>query len=195
MSETELIALLVGPDGAYLCNARELHSRLQVGRDFSTWINDRIVEYSFVEGNDFVVCSPNLGSKRRGGHNRIDYRLTLDMAKELALVENNEIGRAVRRYFIQAEKELRERELAELRAMAIHVLPVPGMKGRLRDKVKLKDFFILQKQGADVARRLAAAESELERYALHCQLKQINEVLGYRTPSLAEIAAGGFTQD
>ena len=199
MSESELIALLAGPDGAYQCDARELHARLQVGRDFSSWIKGRVDEYGFIEGVDFLVIdSPNPANQKkgRGGDRRsIDYHLTLDMAKELALVENNEIGRAVRRYFIQAEKELRERQMAELRAMAIHVLPVPGVKGRLRDKVKLKDFFILQKQGADVARRLAAAESELERYALHCQLKQINEVLGYRTPSLAEIAAGGFTQE
>lgn len=154
MSETELIALLAGPDGAYLCDARELHSRLQVGRDFSNWIKDRIEQYGFSEGEDY---SPNLANNPgKRGKPRTDYHLSLDMAKELAMIENNDIGRQVRRYFIQAEKELREREMAELRAMAIHVLPVPGVKGRLRDKVKLKDFFILQKQGADVARRLAA---------------------------------------
>lgn len=202
MTEGQLIALLTGPDGLYQCDARELHSRLQVGRDFSNWIKDRIEQYGFIEGEDY---SPNLaktpkGSK--GGRPTIDYLLTLDMAKELAMIENNAIGRQVRRYFIRAEKELRERERldrererAELQDMARHVLPVPGVKGKLRDQIKPGMFGKLLEQSREVARLLAQADSELERYNLHCQLRQINDVLGYRTPSLAEIAAGGFTQE
>jgi phage anti-repressor protein len=88
-------------------NARELHAFLRVGKDFSSWIKDRIEAYGFEEGKDFV-CSPKLGSKRRGGHNRFDYHLTLDMAKELSMVERNERGKEARRYFIACEKRLRE---------------------------------------------------------------------------------------
>ncbi|WP_303784070.1 antA/AntB antirepressor family protein, partial [Azovibrio restrictus] len=54
------------------------------------------------------VCSPNLASKQRGGHNRTDYHLTLDMAKELSMVENNEKGRQARRYFIECERRALE---------------------------------------------------------------------------------------
>ncbi len=97
---------IVADEPAQLCNARELHATLQVGRDFATWLKDRIEQYGFVEGEDFILCSPNPGSKKgRGGHNRTDYHLTLDMAKELAMVENNEIGRQIRRYLIQLEKK------------------------------------------------------------------------------------------
>ena len=90
-------------------NARDLHVFLEVGKVFGTWINDRIQQYGFVENQDFV-CFPILGSKNldgRGGHNRKDYHLTLDMAKELAMVERNDKGRQARRYFIECERRLR----------------------------------------------------------------------------------------
>lgn len=83
-----------------LVDARLLHKKLEVGRDFSTWVKDRIEQYGFEEGIDF---SPNLG-KSTGGRKAKEYHLTLDMAKELAMIENNDTGRTIRRYFIQAEK-------------------------------------------------------------------------------------------
>ena len=90
-----------------LVDARQLHAFLGVGRDFSTWIADRIQEYDFVEGEDF---SPVLG-KSRGGRPSIEYFLTLDMAKELAMVERTAKGREARRYFIDCERQLRQLQL------------------------------------------------------------------------------------
>ena len=97
-----------------LCNARDLHKALQVGRKFATWIKGRIEEYGFAEGVDFIRL-PNLASdlsnssngnnSKRGGQNKIEYHLILDMAKELAMVEKTEVGRQVRKYFIQCERE------------------------------------------------------------------------------------------
>ncbi len=73
-----------------LVNARDLHAFLDVGRDFSNWIKSRINDYGFAEHTDFT-CSPKLASGKNqgfskffGGHNRIDYYISLDMAKELA---------------------------------------------------------------------------------------------------------------
>lgn len=98
---------IVSDESVQLCNARELHTTLQVGRDFATWINERVDTYGFVEGEDFVIDSPKSGNQKgRGGDRRSkDYHLTLDMAKELAMVENNEIGRQIRRYLIRLEKK------------------------------------------------------------------------------------------
>lgn len=102
---------------AILINARELHSFLQVGKDFSTWIKDRIANYGFQEGLDFSpisgkTCSPNWGSKIWGGQNKIEYHITLDMAKELCMLERSELGQQARRYFIRMEKEaLQSRQL------------------------------------------------------------------------------------
>ncbi|QOF67324.1 antA/AntB antirepressor family protein [Actinobacillus sp. GY-402] len=110
-----------------LINARDLHQMLQVGRDFSNWIKSRIESYSFVENEDFT-CSPNLASEKNkglasfwGGQNKIDYHITLDMAKELCMLERSELGQQARRYFIRMEKEaLQARQTAPALPSANH---------------------------------------------------------------------------
>ena len=91
-------------------NARELHRELGVGRDFSTWIKSRLETLGSIENEDYItseVLLPKSG-EQRGGHNRLEYHITLDLAKHLAMMEKSEIGKKVRDYFIQCEKELRE---------------------------------------------------------------------------------------
>jgi anti-repressor protein len=92
-----------------LVDARLLHRQLRVGKDFSTWFKDRIKEYHFQEQTDFIAhqIGGAIKSNMKVAHNRIDYLLTVDMAKELAMLERNEVGRAIRRFFIAKEKELR----------------------------------------------------------------------------------------
>lgn len=86
-----------------LVDARELHEKLESKRDFSNWITDRIEKYDFIENIDFTTIL----LKSTGGRPRIEYALTLDTAKEIAMVENNEQGRKIRRYFIEVEKKAR----------------------------------------------------------------------------------------
>ncbi|WP_420284435.1 antA/AntB antirepressor family protein [Serratia liquefaciens] len=92
-----------------LCDARELHRHLEVGKRFASWIKERIAEYGFVENQDYILISQNRETNTgRGGDRRSkDYHLTLDTAKELAMVERNDKGRQIRRYFIDCEKQLR----------------------------------------------------------------------------------------
>jgi anti-repressor protein len=80
-------------------NARELHGKLQVGKDFTNWIKGRINKYEFVQGVDFIHLTKTGEMK-----NVSIYYLTVDMAKELSMIENNAIGRIARRYFIAMEK-------------------------------------------------------------------------------------------
>ncbi|MGG2141724.1 antA/AntB antirepressor family protein [Symbiopectobacterium sp. RP] len=96
----------IANDSILLCNARDLHTFLNVGRDFSNWIRERISEYGFTANLDYIVFSPD--SAKTVGRRRKDYQLTLDTAKELAMVERNEQGRQVRRYFIECEKKLHQ---------------------------------------------------------------------------------------
>lgn len=95
---------------ARLCDARTLHAFMQVKRDFTTWVKGRIRKFGFIDGVDFVkiIGSPDLVNQTRGGNKKeiIDYHLTLDMAKELSMVENNDMGRQARRYFIECEKSV-----------------------------------------------------------------------------------------
>ncbi|MFN4236873.1 MAG: antA/AntB antirepressor family protein [Vogesella sp.] len=113
----------IGDDAIQTVNARELHAFLEVGKVFAAWIQERIQQYGFVENQDYVIGFPNLENQNtgwtvdspilanqqvgRGGDRRSkEYHLTLDMAKELAMVERNQKGREARRYFIQCEKAL-----------------------------------------------------------------------------------------
>lgn len=93
-------------------NARDLHAFLGVGKDFSTWIKDRISKYNLVENQDFLVF-PNFGENPKGGRPAIDYFLTLDIAKEISMAENNEKGKQARQYFIECERQLKESRVAD----------------------------------------------------------------------------------
>jgi len=92
-------------NGAQAVSARELHNALEVQTKFADWVKRRIAEYGFAENQDYTTLS----QKRENGGKQIDYIITLDMAKELAMVERSAQGRAVRQYFIECEKELRRR--------------------------------------------------------------------------------------
>lgn len=87
-----------------LIDARVLHENLNVGTVFAKWIKSRISDYSFEDGSDFFSSK----EKSMLGRPRVDYHLTLDMAKELAMLERNEVGRQIRRYFIAMERRVRE---------------------------------------------------------------------------------------
>ena len=87
-------------------NARELHAFLQSKQDFSTWIKNRISEYDFVENQDFITAPQKYGTANGGYATRKEYYITLDMAKELSMVERNEKGKQARKYFIECEKQL-----------------------------------------------------------------------------------------
>ncbi|WP_375707640.1 antA/AntB antirepressor family protein [Bartonella sp. AA1HLJMS] len=93
-------------------NARDLHAFLEAKRDFSNWIKDRITRYNFIEGQDFVktqdLRSPNLASAKSRAVIAINYYLTLDRAKELSMLENNQKGRKARLYFIECEKRVKQ---------------------------------------------------------------------------------------
>ena len=92
-----------------LIDAQLLHQRLQIQTRFDTWITRRIKEYGFVENLDF---RSNLSkSPKLFGRPRKEYQLTLDMAKELAMVERTAPGRMIRQYFISVEKEYRAKRL------------------------------------------------------------------------------------
>lgn len=92
------------------CDARELHQFLGNGDMFANWIKERICQYDFIENQDFALVSANTKIKTgRGGDRRSkDYHITLGMAKELAMVERNDQGKAARKYFIECERQLLE---------------------------------------------------------------------------------------
>jgi len=105
---TELVPVFAGEiAGAptQLVDARLLHGFLEVLTRFNDWIRTRIEEYGFVEHQDFLVTENRVTKTTRGGDRRSKgYHISLDMAKELAMVERTDKGREVRRYFIECER-------------------------------------------------------------------------------------------
>ncbi len=89
--------------------ARDLHAFLEVRRDFTTWIKQRIAKFGFVENQDFVVFDSPVPVNQvcHGGDRRSkEYFVALDMAKELSMVERTPKGKEARRYFIECERRL-----------------------------------------------------------------------------------------
>lgn len=116
-----------------LVDARLLHQKLQVSTKFNVWIVRRIEEFGFIENQDYY---PNLGNRIGSfGQPKKDYHLTLDMAKELAMLERNDVGRNIRRYFIAKEKEVRG-------AVTNTLAPVTGLfKGLDKQTINNRKLF------------------------------------------------------
>lgn len=77
-------------------------------RQFANWIKQRIEKYEFVENEDFLTFNIFVKRERNLGTKVKEYYLTIDTAKELCMIENNKIGRKIRKYFIETEKRYRE---------------------------------------------------------------------------------------
>jgi phage anti-repressor protein len=86
-------------------DARNLHVFLENKRQFTDWIKQRIEQYDFKENCDFTVHKIVM-PENKGLQARHDYIITPHMAKELGMLENNEKGKAIRKYFINCEQQL-----------------------------------------------------------------------------------------
>jgi anti-repressor protein len=137
----ELITLTtaqIGGEKTNSVNARELHAFLEIGTAFKDWIARRITEYQFKDGQDF--CS-FLSETPNGGRPAKEYAITLDMAKELSMVERNAKGKEARQYFIECEKRVKSgegaridvRDPSQLTSIAIQLIEV---NKELEDKLE-----------------------------------------------------------
>ena len=92
-------------------NARELHEFLESKQEFANWIKNRISSYRFIQNEDYTVFDKSVKNSI-GGRPQTQYAITLDMAKELSMIENNEQGKKARVYFIQMEKLARQHQIS-----------------------------------------------------------------------------------
>jgi phage anti-repressor protein len=98
----------VGGKSCPVVDARELQGLLGSKDMFAHWITDQIERAKLKENNHFVCLGKNPRKKSgRGGHNRIDYHLTLQGAMHIAMISNTEKGFEVRDYFIECEERYR----------------------------------------------------------------------------------------
>ena len=99
---------------------RELHKALEIKSNYTTWFK-RMCEYGFTENSDFVTLS-NFGKRADGTEMPIptvDHQLTIDMAKEICMIQRTEVGRKCRQYFLDVEKQWNSPEAIMHRALAL----------------------------------------------------------------------------
>lgn len=90
-------------EGRQAVSGRDLHAFLELGRDYSTWFRS-MIDYGFSEGQDFTPVRV----ESSGGRPGVDHALTLDMAKELAMIQRTPKGKQARQYFIEVERQFRQ---------------------------------------------------------------------------------------
>ena len=122
----ELIKITTSENGEQLVSGRELHEFLEVKDNYTDWFK-RMTTYGFDENVDFIGLSEK--SDKLGGRPRVDHAMTLDMAKEISMIQRTEKGKQARQYFIQVEKEYKEiqRKLPNTRE-AIQQLLLQGVE-------------------------------------------------------------------
>lgn len=106
-------------NGKKAVNARDLHAFLESKQRFADWIKNRINQYDFIENQDYVVFHNSMNNPS-GGRPQIEYALSINMAKELSMIENNERGKQARRYFIQCEEIATKKKIESKDPMAMN---------------------------------------------------------------------------
>lgn len=96
-------------------SARELHEFLGIGTEFAKWMQ-RMCEYGFSENQDYRVFVKN-DDNSKGGRPSTDYEITLDMAKEIAMIQRSDKGKEVRQYFLELERRWNSPEAVMNRAL------------------------------------------------------------------------------
>lgn len=110
-------------------SARELHEKLNIGTKFVTWF-ERMKEYGFAEGNEFF---PILGkTSEQGGRPTTDYQISVDMAKQICMIQRSPEGKQIRQYFIDLEKAWNTPEQVMARALQFASKQIDSLKDRCK---------------------------------------------------------------
>lgn len=108
-------------------SARELHEKLNIGTKFTTWF-ERMKEYGFSEGNEFF---PKRGeTSEQGGRPQTDFQISVDMAKQICMIQRSPEGKMIRQYFIDLEKAWNTPEQIMARALKMANQSIDSLKER-----------------------------------------------------------------
>ena len=132
----ELLKINTSDSERITVSARDLHEALEVKTQFKDWF-PRMCEYGFEDGKDF--CS--FLSESTGGRPTQDAQITVDMAKEIAMLQRTEKGKEVRKYFIQVEKEWNSPERVMARALTIANKTIETLKIENSEMKPKADYF------------------------------------------------------
>lgn len=140
----ELINVTLNDNHEPIVSGRQLHEALEVKTAYKDWF-PRMTEYGFTEGEDFNPLK--IEQVRQEGTRKVkrqieDHVLKLDMAKEIAMIQRTDKGKAVRQYFIQVEKDFNSPEKIMARALLMADKKVHKLEAQIeadRPKVLFAD--------------------------------------------------------
>ena len=133
----ELITITTNEVGEPTVLGRELHEFLGVTTRYNDWF-PRMAEYGFIEGKDFYSFLSK--TSETGGRPSTDHLLTIDMAKEICMIQRTEVGKQARQYFIQVEKDYNSPEKIMARALRIAEKELSTLKLDV-ERMKPKEIF------------------------------------------------------
>lgn len=99
-------------------SARELHEFLGIGTQYTKWF-DRMCEYGFTENIDYRTISQKRLTTQGNETTYTDHEITIEMAKEIAVIQRSDKGKQARQYFIELEKKWNSPEFVMNRALQI----------------------------------------------------------------------------
>ena len=129
----ELIKIEINENNEQIVSARELHKFLEVKTRYNDWVNKRVKEYGFIENIDFIAITQKKVTAQGNTSEYIDHLLKINMAKELAMIENNDKGRVIRKYFIDCENKWNSPEMILMKANQIQHRMIQSYKKELDD--------------------------------------------------------------
>ncbi len=129
-------------EGIQTVNALDLWEFLKIETRFDTWLQRRINEYGFKKDSDFIVLPKN-EHNLKGGRPPKEYHISLKMAKQLSMVENNDKGRQARLYFIDCEEELKKQTPQDDQVLSSITKMLSDFRKDVREEItELKDYFV-----------------------------------------------------
>ncbi|MDN6742431.1 MAG: antA/AntB antirepressor family protein [Staphylococcus equorum] len=106
----ELFNLKENQDGTVAVSGRELHKGLEIQTPYKQWI-DRMIDYGFEVNTDYIIVSEKVHTQKSvRAYEQENHIMTLDMGKEIAMIQRSDAGKNIRRYFIEIEKSYRQQK-------------------------------------------------------------------------------------
>ncbi|MDW8551088.1 phage antirepressor KilAC domain-containing protein [Staphylococcus nepalensis] len=119
-------------NGEIAISGRELHEALEIKTQYTKWF-ERMTEYGYQENIDYIAISQKRLTAQGNVTTYIDHALTIDTAKEIAMIQRNEIGRAVRQHFIRIEDAWNSPEMIVERALQIQTNKVEKLEAQVEE--------------------------------------------------------------